>query len=115
MAVALGYDQREIVMRPDNTPFDIPPMLPHSPYPCVDGAQEGKDTIVIVRAHPGGVGEPLDDSFFEDLFNHLDECWNDGHKMPSLVKMMTAQYVVYSSCDCPVADYIWPDTRQGPP
>lgn len=91
MAVAIGYDQREVVLRPDNTPFDVPPMLPHSPYPHMDASKISEDTVVIVRAHPGGVGEPLDDAFFEDLFKHLDECWNDGNKMPNLVKLLTAQ------------------------
>lgn len=111
MAVAVGYDQRDIILTPDNTPFDVPPMVPHVPYPC---ASKGKDTVFIVRAHPGGVGEPLDDSFFEDLFKHLDDCWNDGNKLPNLVKMMTAQYVIWLTGCSSVANNVFTDTRLGP-
>jgi len=68
-------------------------MLPHTPYPCVASAKDDEDTVFIVRAYPGGVGTPLDAIFFEDLFKHLDERWNDGQRMPDLIKLLTAQYV----------------------
>jgi hypothetical protein len=96
MAVAVGYNQTEIILRPENTPFDIPPFVPRTPYPHAGNSIQEQDTVVILRAHPGNVANPLSDDFSEQIFRHLDECWNDGNRAPDLMKLLVAQYVVQS-------------------
>lgn len=91
MALAIGYNEEEIVLRKDNTPFDIHQMMPHTPYPKAEATGQSEDTIVLLRTHPGACDDPLDSVFFEHLFRHLDECWAAGKKTPDLVQLLVSQ------------------------
>ncbi|CAK4031705.1 Hypothetical predicted protein [Lecanosticta acicola] len=92
LAVTYGYEQQEVILTPENTPFSIEKMVPHAPYPHpqLSGAN-GEDVIAILRAHPSAVPNPLDIIWFEHLFKHLDGCHREK-KMPDLFQVLLSQH-----------------------
>ncbi|CAK1365067.1 hypothetical protein CB0940_08689 [Cercospora beticola] len=92
MAIVTGWDEKETILRPDNTPKDVEPMLPHTPY-CYGG---DVDTIVLIRAHPAAENDPLGAVFFEHLFRLLDEA-HRAKKAPDGIQVMVMQHATDSA------------------
>lgn len=104
MAIVTGWDEKETILRPDNTPKDVEPMLPHTPY-CYGG---DVDTIVLIRAHPAAENDPLGAVFFEHLFRLLDEA-HRAKKAPDGIQVMVMQSVKHNAAVRHLAD-LSPDT-----
>ncbi|PPJ50977.1 hypothetical protein CBER1_06844 [Cercospora berteroae] len=92
MAIVTGWKEEEKILRPNNTPIDVKPMLPHTPY-CYGGDE---DTIVLIRAHPAAENDPLGAVFFEHLFRLLDEA-HRAKKVPDVIQVMVMQHATDSA------------------
>nr|POF00960.1 hypothetical protein CFP56_20908 [Quercus suber] len=81
--VEAGWDRRNHILTPESGPFDIPPWVPHMPYP-VPGHD---DTVVLLWAHPQIKDDALDAIFFERLFLLLDKRYRQGTQ-PDALQML---------------------------
>lgn len=94
LGVTIGYDQKDTILSPANTPFNIERWVPHTVWPDPETtAVIEEDTVALLWAHPD-VENSMDHVFFEHLFRYLDECHVEK-KMPDLVQMLVSQSVTF--------------------
>ncbi|EME44794.1 hypothetical protein DOTSEDRAFT_24778 [Dothistroma septosporum NZE10] len=84
--VTAGYEQRDIILMPEDEAFTIPTWLPHTPWPV----PTEEDSIILAWGHPKGVLKPMDVPFFEQIFLYIGECFEEK-KNPDLLQMMLSQ------------------------
>nr|POE54405.1 hypothetical protein CFP56_41344 [Quercus suber] len=66
--VEMGWDRRDYVLTPESGRVDIPPWVPHMPYPLPGD----EDTVVLLWAHPQVKDDALDAVYFERIFLSID-------------------------------------------
>lgn len=87
--VTYGYDLKDIILTPSNTPFDIERWVPHTVWPDPATATSSEDAVALLWAHPD-CENSIDHVFFESLFRYLDECHREK-KNPNLFQMVVTQ------------------------
>lgn len=74
------------------SPFEVPPMLPHTPWPVA--CEE--DIVILAWGHPTGTPKPLSTEFFQQLFLYMHDMF-ETKKSPDLLQVMLMQYMTIST------------------